>query len=120
VLATRRGVCQDYAHAMLALCRVQGIPARYVSGYFHNVERLPGEIEASHAWVETLLPGYGWKGFDPTHDRIVDTRYIRLATGRDYGDIRPVSGTFRGRGTRLLTVDVKISLEGVGEEGSPR
>ena len=112
VLETRRGVCQDYAHVMLAMCRSQGIPARYVSGYFFNEERRPDEIEASHAWVEVFLPGYGWRGFDPTHDRPADTRYVRLATGRDYADIRPISGTFRGRGTRQLTVEVAVSLIG--------
>jgi transglutaminase-like putative cysteine protease len=111
VLETRRGVCQDYAHVMLAMCRSLGIPARYVSGYFFNEDRAPDEIEASHAWVEVFLPGYGWKGFDPTHDRPADTRYVRLATGRDYGDIRPINGTYRGRGTRLLTVEVKISRD---------
>ena len=97
---------------MLAMCRSQGIPARYVSGYFFNEERRPDEIEASHAWVEVFLPGYGWRGFDPTHDRPADTRYVSLATGRDYGDIRPISGTYRGRGTRQLTVEVAVSLIG--------
>jgi transglutaminase-like putative cysteine protease len=85
---------------VIALCRSQGIPARYVSGYFFNDSRQAGEIEASHAWVEVFLPGFGWKGYDPTHRRESDTRYIKLATGRDYGDIRPVSGTFRGKGPR--------------------
>lgn len=109
VVASRRGVCQDFAHLMLGMCRSQGIPARYVSGYFYNPNRAPDEIEASHAWVEVYLPEYGWKGFDPTHNRVPDTRYIKLAVGRDYGDIRPVSGTFRGTGTRELIVEVQIT-----------
>ena len=108
VLATRRGVCQDFAHLMLGMCRSMNIPARYVSGYFFNPQRQEKEIEASHAWVEIFLPGYGWKGFDPTHDRVPDTRYVKLAVGRDYADIRPVSGSFRGHGTREMIVEVQV------------
>ena len=108
VLESRRGVCQDYAHLMLGLCRGAGIPARYVSGYFLNPQRAPDAIEASHAWVEILLPGYGWRGYDPTHRRLPGTNYVKLAIGRDYGDIRPVSGTFRGLGTREMTVEVQV------------
>ncbi len=111
VLRTREGVCQDFAHVMLAMCRSQGIPARYASGYFYNKNRQLDEIEASHAWVEIFLPGYGWKGYDPTHCRLADTRYIKLAVGRDYADIRPVNGTFRGRGTLSMTVEVRITRE---------
>lgn len=109
-LRARKGVCQDFAHVMLAMCRTQGIPARYVSGYFYNELRKPDEIEASHAWVEVFLPGYGWKGYDPTHNRLADSRYLKLAVGRDYADIRPVSGSFRGKGTRLLRVEVQVLL----------
>ena len=108
VLRSRRGVCQDYAHVLLALCRSQGIPARYVSGYFFDADRPPDQPEASHAWVEVFLPGYGWKGIDPTHDRLADTRYVKLAVGRDYADIRPVNGSYRGRGTRQLRVEVAV------------
>ena len=108
VLESRRGVCQDYAHLMLGLCRSAGIPARYVSGYFLNPHRRPDDIEASHAWVEILLPGYGWRGYDPTHRRLPGTNYVKLAIGRDYGDIRPVGGTFRGLGTREMTVEVQV------------
>ena len=111
VVRSRQGVCQDFAHVMLGICRIHGIPARYVSGYFYNPYRAPDEVEASHAWIEVYLPGYGWKGFDPTHNRVPDTRYIKVASGRDYGDIRPVSGTFRGVGTRELLVDVRITRE---------
>ena len=107
-LKLRTGVCQDYAHVMLGLCRTIGIPARYVSGYFFNRSRRPGEIEASHAWVEVLIPGFGWSAYDPTHDRIADERYVKVAAGRDYADIRPVSGTYRGAPTRELRVEVTV------------
>jgi transglutaminase-like putative cysteine protease len=107
-LKLRAGVCQDYAHVMLGLCRTIGIPARYVSGYFFNGSRRPGEIEASHAWVEVLIPGFGWSAYDPTHDRIADQRYVKVAAGRDYADIRPVSGTYRGAPTRELRVEVMV------------
>ncbi len=108
VIKKKQGVCQDFAHLMLGLCRTHGIPARYVSGYFLNQHRLPGEIEASHAWIEVFIPGYGWKGYDPTHRREADTRYVKIAVGRDYGDIRPVGGTFRGKGTRQMVVEVAV------------
>lgn len=108
-LALRTGVCQDFAHVMLGMCRSVGIPARYVSGYFFNRGRQPDDIEASHAWVEVMVPGYGWAGFDPTHDRAADERYVKVATGRDYADIRPVSGTYRGAPTRELRVEVAVT-----------
>jgi len=108
VIKKKQGVCQDFAHLMLGICRTHGIPARYVSGYFLNQHKLPGEIEASHAWLEVFIPGYGWKGYDPTHRRESDTRYVKLAVGRDYADIRPVGGTFRGKGTRKMVVEVSV------------
>jgi transglutaminase-like putative cysteine protease len=104
----RSGVCQDFAHVALGMCRVSGIPARYVSGYFIKVQRRPGEEEASHAWIEAFIPGYGWAAYDPTHDRAADDRYVKVACGRDYGDIRPVSGTYRGGKTRSLNVEVRL------------
>jgi transglutaminase-like putative cysteine protease len=107
-LAARRGVCQDFANVMIAMCRSRGIPARYVSGYFYNGKTGDHEIEASHAWVEIFIPGYGWKGFDPTHDRESDPRYIKLAVGRDYADVRPVGGRFLGRGTQDMVVEVRV------------
>lgn len=107
-LAQRMGVCQDFAHVMLGFCRQSGLPARYVSGYFFNNQLRPGEVEASHAWVEVLVPGFGWLGYDPTHDRPADERYVKIAAGRDYADIRPVSGTYRGAPTRELRVEVAV------------
>lgn len=108
VLKLRMGVCQDFAHVHLGLCRSVGIPARYVSGYFFNTTRRPREIEASHAWIEAWIPGYGWAAFDPTHDRPADERYVKVAVGRDYADIRPVNGTYRGAPTRSLRVTVTV------------
>jgi len=113
-LKLRMGVCQDFAHVHLGLCRSLGIPARYVSGYFFNTTRRPREIEASHAWIEAYVPGYGWAAFDPTHDRVADDRYVKIATGRDYADIRPINGTYRGAPTRSLKVEVRV------REASPR
>lgn len=104
----RSGVCQDFAHVAIGMCRSAGIPAKYVSGYFIKVERRPGEEEASHAWIEAFIPGYGWAGYDPTHDRAADDRYVKVACGRDYADIRPVSGTYRGGKTRSLSVEVRL------------
>lgn len=90
--ALRTGVCQDYAQIMLVLCRLNGIPARYVSGH------LLGEGGA-HAWVEVLAPALDGDGleahaFDPTHGRAAGLSYLTVATGRDYRDVAPVSGTF--------------------------
>ena len=107
-LKLRMGVCQDFAHVQLGLCRSLGIPARYVSGYFFNNTRRPREIEASHAWIEAYIPGHGWAAFDPTHDRPADERYVKVAVGRDYADIRPVNGTYRGAPTRSLKVEVTV------------
>jgi transglutaminase-like putative cysteine protease len=107
-LKLRMGVCQDFAHVALGLCRSAGIPSRYASGYFIKSQRHPDEEEASHAWIEAFVPGYGWAAYDPTHDRPADERYIKVASGRDYADIRPVSGTYRGGKTRSLNVEVRV------------
>ncbi len=120
---SRRGVCQDFAHAMLALCRASGIPARYVSGYFYLENIQSGTAQdntQSHAWVECFLPGIGWLGFDPTHNRRVDTRYIKIAVGRDYSDVRPLAGTFRGSAIASLEVMVQIERVEAAEALSRR
>jgi transglutaminase-like putative cysteine protease len=111
-LSLRAGVCQDFAHVMLGLCRCAEIPARYVSGYFLNSDRRPGEVEASHAWVEVFVPGHGWAAYDPTHDRPAGEIYVKVAVGRDYGDICPVSGTYRGAPTEKLLVEVEVTAPG--------
>lgn len=107
-LALQRGVCQDYAHIMLAICRLCGLPARYVSGH------LLGE-GGSHAWVEVLAPrpngdGYVALPFDPTHGNRPGLNYITVATGRDYGDVAPTSGTFRAPFAGQLSATKRAGL----------
>ncbi|MDQ2714133.1 MAG: transglutaminase family protein [Chloroflexota bacterium] len=109
-LRIRRGVCQDFAHIMIALVRSLGIPCRYVSGYlFHQREHTGRSADgATHAWVEGLLPGYGWVGFDPTNNMLAGDRHIRVAVGRDYADVPPTHGIFRGKAESELSVIVRI------------
>lgn len=110
VLQNRTGVCQDFAHVMLGLCRALKIPARYVSGYLYNgpADQLKG-AQASHAWVEVYVLGHGWCGLDPTNNRPADGHYVKVAVGRDYADVSPLKGTYRGTVKRELTVDVLVS-----------
>lgn len=111
VLQLRAGVCQDFAHVMLGLCRVLKLPARYVSGYLYNgpAEHLIG-AQASHAWVEVYIPDHGWLGLDPTNNQPVDGHYIKIGSGRDYADVPPLKGTYRGTAERRLSVDVLVTL----------
>ena len=107
----RSGVCQDFAHMLLAMLRISKIPARYVSGYIcPNKNGMRGE-GATHAWVEAYLPGYGWLGLDPTNNCIVSETHVRLAVGRNYGDCAPVKGTYRGTSNHSLEVAVSVSYE---------
>lgn len=108
VLAGRRGVCQDFAHLLIALCRSMGLPARYVSGYFHDQDVPPDTIVASHAWAEVFLAGRGWLGLDPTHDRATAQNYVRAAIGRDYADAAPMRGIHLGGADEQLTVRVRV------------
>jgi transglutaminase-like putative cysteine protease len=109
VLAERRGVCQDFAHAMIGMLRAIGIPALYVSGYLYNGPRdqLLG-AQASHAWCEIFLPGLGWRGLDPTNNQPADERYIKIAVGRDYADVPPLRGHYKGTLDRKLDVEVLV------------
>lgn len=109
-LKIRRGVCQDFSHIMIALARELGIPCRYVSGYlFQRGDQQERSTDgATHAWVEALLPEIGWIGFDPTNNMLARERHIRVAVGRDYGDVPPTRGTFRGKAESELSVSVRV------------
>jgi transglutaminase-like putative cysteine protease len=112
-LGTRSGVCQDFAHIMIALCRFYlRIPCRYVSGYLYTGQddNDRSAEDASHAWVEAWLPEYGWIGFDPTNNLLVVDRHIRVAVGRDYADVPPTHGVFRGEATTELSVGVQVKI----------
>jgi transglutaminase-like putative cysteine protease len=104
VLAQRRGVCQDFAHVLIGLCRAVKIPACYVSGYLATET-----ASATHAWTEVLIPGVGWRALDPTHDCQIGENYVKLAIGRDYADVAPVSGHYVGSTDRKLEVKVQIT-----------
>ncbi len=101
------GVCQDYTHIFLALCRLLGLPARYVSGYLSTGVG-EDQRQQSHAWPEVLLPQAGWVGFDPTNRRLADGRYVRVAVGRDYSDVPPVRGAYSGPSGHGLQVAVYV------------
>jgi transglutaminase-like putative cysteine protease len=105
-----KGVCQDFAHAMIALLRHVRIPARYVSGYLYRSreDHDRSTPDATHAWVEALLPHVGWVGFDPTNNLISHHRHIRTAVGRDYADVPPTHGVFRGKTDSELYVAVQV------------
>jgi len=111
-LEARQGVCQDFAHIMIALVRHLQIPCRYVSGYmFHRDE---GEHDrslegASHAWIEALVPRLGWVAFDPTNNLVGGDRHIRVAIGRDYADVPPTRGVYKGEAQSELSVAVTVS-----------
>jgi transglutaminase-like putative cysteine protease len=108
VIAARAGVCQDFAHVLIALARSRGIPARYASGYiFRGVAGTLG-ADASHAWAEAYLPPFGWVGFDPTNERLVDDGFVLVALGRDYGDVSPTRGLYRGAEAATLSVAVAV------------
>jgi transglutaminase-like putative cysteine protease len=104
------GVCQDFTHLMLACVRSQGIPARYVSGYLYGGEGGVRGDQATHAWLECLLPDGRWLGLDPTNDLLANDRYIRVHTGRDYSEVAPTRGIYMGLPASSLEVTVKVEL----------
>ena len=103
VLKARRGVCQDFAHVMIGLCRSLRIPALYVSGYLATEK-----ASATHAWTEVFVPGVGWRALDPTHDRQAGESYVKIAIGRDYADVPPITGVYQGTIDRKMEVKVEI------------
>jgi transglutaminase-like putative cysteine protease len=105
-LQAGQGVCQDFTHLMIAACRVLGLPARYVSGYVFAPRR--GTAAASHAWTDVFVQGHGWLSLDPTHGSPQTDHYVRLATGRDYSDVPPTRGVYKGAGKEEMAVDVSV------------
>jgi transglutaminase-like putative cysteine protease len=125
VLEAKQGVCQDFAHVMIALVRRLAMPCRYVSGYLFqegdiDVRSSPG---ATHAWVEALVPDLGWVGFDPTNNLVAGDRHIRVAIGRDYADVPPTRGVYKGcsevRSELAVGVTVGSALPGNGGDAPP-
>jgi transglutaminase-like putative cysteine protease len=115
VLEKRRGVCQDFAHLMIACLRSRGLPARYVSGYLRTnatigegAEKLVGD-NASHAWVSVWSPPFGWIEFDPTNGCFAGTDHVAVAWGRDFGDVSPLRGVILGGAQHQLTVSVEVT-----------
>jgi transglutaminase-like putative cysteine protease len=106
----KSGVCQDFAHIAIALLRRLKIPTRYVSGYlFHDGSDRDMAPNASHAWAEAFMPDLGWIGIDPTNDRIAGDHHIRVAIGRDYADVPPTKGVYKGEAESELAVAVSVS-----------
>lgn len=117
-LTQKTGVCQDFAHVMISLVRSRlNIPCRYVSGYLYHGDKYKDRSvnSATHAWIEAYLPQLGWVGFDPTNWLVAGDRHIRTALGRDYSDVPPTHGIFRGSANTDLTVAVRVSPS----EGTP-
>jgi transglutaminase-like putative cysteine protease len=146
LIACRSGVCQDFTHVLLGLCRAIGVPARYVSGYIVMTDEDSAEpvtdgaaglasaaaggpaspaspasptgrprvllrgAGESHAWVEAFIPTHGWRGFDPTNNVLASEQHIKMAHGRDYADIPPTRGTYRGPGEETLSVTVETRV----------
>jgi transglutaminase-like putative cysteine protease len=111
VLEERRGVCQDYAHLMIACLRARGLAARYVSGYLRTATKGAPQLvgaDASHAWVSVYAPPLGWIDLDPTNGLIVCKDHITLAWGRDFGDVSPLRGVIVGGGSHTLEVRVTV------------
>ena len=107
VLRLRTGVCQDFAHLLIAAGRAMGVPTRYVSGYVHAGGRGP-TVGASHAWAEAWLPERGWVGYDATHPVHAGERHVRIAVGRDYRDAAPTRGVYVGAARGELEVRVEV------------
>ena len=125
-LAVKAGVCQDFAHLLLGMVRKIGLPARYVSGYLvpesaaspnAKLQEVIGG-SASHAWAEVYLPNAGWIGLDPTLGKPLGLQHVRIAYGRDYGDVAPVRGVYKGHAGQRLSVDVSVrpAIDDYGRE----
>ena len=108
ILQIRKGVCQDYAHLFISVCRKNKIPVRYVSGYLNQGADFIGSGQL-HAWVEALIPGLGWVGFDSTNNLLANQHYIKIAHGTDYRDCSPIIGVLESTGKQKSTHSVTVS-----------
>lgn len=126
VLAAGAGVCQDYAHLSVAMCRCLGIPARYVSGYlFTDDDAVGDDTDAvavtvqTHAWFEAAIPGWGWLALDPTNGQLVGERHVSIGHGRSYDDVQPQRGVFLGPADSAVLPAVEIRRVAGGELWRP-
>ena len=108
IMNNHKGVCQDFAHLMIAILRANKIPARYVSGYLNQGSEFEGS-SAIHAWVEVMIPGVGWLGFDPTNNLLEDHHFIKIAHGVDYSECTSLKGVIKAKGNNTTEYDVKIT-----------
>ncbi|MDE1171322.1 MAG: transglutaminase family protein [Verrucomicrobium sp.] len=143
VIAKRRGVCQDFAHLFIAVLRAAGIPARYVSGYIETESQAEASqaghdllarhggskardplndplvgATASHAWLEFCAPNGIWVGIDPTNNMLESERHVQIGIGRDYADVPPLRGVFKGARKQVLSVKVTVART-PGEDADP-
>ena len=129
VLRSGVGVCQDYAHLAIALCRSAGIPARYVSGYLFTADETtlaadlpeddaPVRVQ-THAWFEAAIPMWGWLALDPTNQTAVGERHVKIGHGRDYDDVRPLCGVYSGSADGVVTPDVEIRRRSTSASSPP-
>lgn len=107
VLKIGKGVCQDFAHVFISVCRQNKIPARYVSGYLNQGMDFKGTSQL-HAWAEAFIPELGWVGFDSTNNLLADMHYIKIAHGTDYRDCSPIIGVLETTGTQISTHSVTV------------
>ena len=107
ILEIKKGVCQDFTHLFISVCRQNKIPARYVSGYLNQGAGFIGSSQL-HAWVEALIPELGWVGFDSTNNLVVDQNYIKIAHGTDYRDCSPIIGVLETTGLQKSTHSVTV------------
>ena len=126
VLANGQGVCQDFAHLAVSLCRAVDIPARYVSGYLFTMDDSTGlDAEGdvvrvqTHAWFEAAIPGFGWLALDPTNQQEVGDRHVKIGHGRDYDDVPPLRGVYAGRAQPTVEVTVEIRRASGAPPGRP-
>jgi transglutaminase-like putative cysteine protease len=127
VLAGGRGVCQDFAHLAVAMCRASSIPARYVSGYLFTTDDSTGADSEdadvvrvqTHAWFEAAIPGFGWLALDPTNQQEVGLRHVKIGHGRDYDDVPPIRGVYAGPGAPEVEVSVEIRKSTGAVPGRP-